>query len=112
MSVPTPYTLQIVPSVEGAPDTLGNVATTDGPPVPWLVHSWHHGSSDEAVQQGREPSSVSVTVYAPTAPLTGRDRVVIGSDSFAVIGDPRDWTHGPWDHPQAGFEVQLKRREG
>lgn len=113
MSVPTPYTLQIVPfAVETGVDSLGNPVTTWADPVPWRVHSWHHGSSDEAVVQGREPSAVAVTVYAPTAPLSGHDRVVIGSDSFAVIGDPRDWTHGPWAHPQAGFEVQLKRWEG
>ena len=110
--IPAPYVLQIVRRVIGATDALGNPAESWADPVPWLVHAYQQGASPESVRQGREPSNVALTVYAPTAPFTGRDRVVVGGESFAVIGDPADWTKGPWDNPVAGFEVQLKRQEG
>ena len=110
--IPTPYTLQVVLRAVGAVDALGNPVESWADPEPWLVHAYHQGASPESVRQGREPSSVALTVYAPTAPFTGRDRVIVGGESFAVIGDPTDWTKGPWDNPVAGFEVQLKRQEG
>lgn len=77
-----------------------------------MVHGHHHGASPESVKQGREPSSVAATVYAPTAPFTGADRVIIGTEVFEVIGDPVDWTDGPWENPVAGFVVELKRKAG
>jgi len=110
--IPAPYTLQVVLRVVGAVDALGNPAESWADPVPWLVHAYRQGASPESVLQGREPSGVAMTVHAPTAPFTGHDRIIVGAETFAVIGDPTDWTKGPWDNPVAGFEVQLKRQEG
>ena len=112
MIIPTPYVLQVTRRIAGATDALGNPAETQGPPFPWLVHGYQPGASLESVQRGREPSSVSLTVYAPDAPFTGGDWVVVDGEMFDVVGDPMDWTNGPWVNPVAGFEVQLKRQEG
>lgn len=113
IQIPTPYSLLVVQRSTGASlDALGNAVTGWSVPVAWPVHAWHQGPSPEAVRQGREVSSVAVTVYAPTAPLVQEDRVTIGADTFEVIGPPADWTNGPWANPVAGFEVQLKRMEG
>ena len=112
MSLPTPYVLQFVRRVVGAVDNMGNPAESWDTPTDWVVHGWRPGPSLESVQQGREPSNVALTVYAPTAPFTGRDRVQVAGELFDVVGDPMDWTTGPFANPVAGFEVQLKRMEG
>lgn len=98
----------------GAEDAHGNAARTFAAPVEWEVWGVAPGGMAEPYYPNRDLSDIAWTVFAPASDdvPTGRDRVDFEGETYEVNGDPKDWTHGPWEHPAAGVVVELKRAEG
>lgn len=112
--LPTPYTLQRRTYAGTGSDSHGNDVDTWADPVDWPVHAYASGANDEPAEQGRDLSNVLWTVYAPAdgnAP-GARDRVVLEGVEYAIEGQPRDYSHDPWQHRIGGVVVYLKNPEG
>lgn len=107
-------TLQVRRATEGALDRYNNPTVTWSDPEPWVIRGMAPGASVEPTQPNRDAALVEWTVYAdPSAATPGvRDRVLVGTDEYAVVATPQDWTRGPWPAPFAGVVVELKRWEG
>lgn len=77
------------------------------------VHGMAPGPSSEALAAGRDPASVTWTLYCPAGvEVRASDQVDIDGVLHDVVGHSLDWTQGPWPHPTAGVVVELKRQEG
>lgn len=112
--LPTPYTLAVKRLTTTGTDSHNNPITDYADPVDWPVHAYASGANDEPAQQGRDLSNVLWTVYAPVDDkLPGAlDLVVLGGEDYAVEGEPRDYSHDPWQHRVGGAVVYLKDARG
>lgn len=106
--------LQVRRYEAGATDAYGNAADGLSAPQAWSVRGIAPGAMSEPYEATRDASSVVWTVYADkSGDVPGvRDVVVLDGDEFNVIGEPRDWTRGPYPNPTAGVVVELGRVEG
>lgn len=114
MVIPTPHTVHVRRYSTAGEDSYGNAVVVYGDPEPWKVHGIAPGASTHPLQAQRDLSEIIWTVYGPKnddAP-GDRDLVVVDGREYAVNRFPGDWTHGPWDHPDAGLAVELRRAEG
>lgn len=113
MSVPSPYWLTVRARTDGAKDAFGNVTTT-WVERDWRVRSVAPGAMTDPVDPNRDLGNIAYTIHADadSEPPTRLDEVVVDGETFAVDGDPADWTRGPWANPAAGVVVLLKRSEG
>lgn len=114
MSIPTPYVLQIRRRVVGPPDAHGNSTITYEDPVDWPVHGIAPGANDLTDTTNRDLSKILWTVYAPAGgpQVAELDMVTMAGVDYLVDGHPKDWSQGPWDHPDAGVTVELRTSEG
>lgn len=111
--VPSPYTLTVRARTVGAQDAFGN-ATVTWAERPWRVRSVAPGAMSDPFQPNRDLSRVAYTIHADadSTPPGNLDEVTVDGETFAVDGDPSDWTRGPWPNPVAGVVVYLTRTEG
>lgn len=114
MPLPTPYTLGVRTYSGTTQDSHNNDVPIYADPVDWPVHAYASGANDEPAQQGRDLSNVLWTVYAPADDnLPGAlDRVVLEGTEYAIEGEPRDYSHDPWQHRIGGAVVYLKDPRG
>lgn len=115
MTFPAPWSVLVHRYTLGTPDAHNNPTESwvpDAKPTP--VHGVAPGAqNDESVQPGRDVSEVAWTVYAPAGTLVGaRDRIEWLGDVYAVNGEPRDYTRGPWRNFGEGVVIELRRTEG
>ena len=82
-------------------------------PNPVHVHYVAPGPADESLQPGSNPTEIALNVGAPPGVhVAARDRVVWQGEQYEVVGEPMDWTKGPWPNPAAGVVFELRRTEG
>ena len=115
VSFPTPHAIRVHRYQVGALDAHNNPVESWVPDVALTaVQGVAPGAqNDESVQPGRDVSEVAWTVYAPAGTLVGaRDRVEWLGDVYAVDGEPRDYTRGPWRNFGEGVVIELRRTEG
>lgn len=113
VSIPTPYVLQVKRS-SLTTNAHNEQVRSWGSPVDWPVHSYAPGDNSLPASPNRDESEILWTVYAPAdenLPVEF-DKVTLGGDDYLVAAHPGDWSHGPWDFPEAGAAVLLKRTEG
>ena len=102
--IPTPYKLRVRSKVDGDADEFGNVTST------WVEEG---PATTEQLGSNRDLSVVSYTVLAPAGSGVGEyDEVRVAGEWYAVNARPADYSHGPWEFPDAGVVVELKRSEG
>lgn len=109
------HTLHVRRYVAGSEDAHGNATGTHGTTVEWLVWGLAPGAMAEPNLANRDTSEVVWSVLAPADDSipSGRDLVVVDGEDFEVLGDPKDYTRGPWESAHfAGVVVELKRTEG
>lgn len=111
---PTPYTVAVIPRIEGAPDAMGQPTVTWGEPVPQSVYGWAPAGTSEPFEAAREPITWELDLFAPPGFTCGpHDRIMIPGDlePFEVEGRIQDFTYGPFEF-KPGVRVRLKRVDG
>lgn len=111
---PTPHVLGVRRLTSGSTGAHGNATKTLADPIDWHVHALVPGSMQEPNQPNRDLSIVAWSVLAPKSEQvpTADDVVVLDDEDYEVVGDPQDFTRGPWSAPFAGVVVELTRSEG
>lgn len=100
--------------VEDAEDMFGNTTSGWGPDNELSVFGWASPSSEElAVTVSAQNRIIwNLNLYAPSGAITHRDRVIIGQESFEVVGI-ENYDHGPEGWLKPGLEViKLKKVDG
>lgn len=127
-AIPTPWWVGRRVWSQGPRDAHGNTRSVWGPPVPTPVHGVGPRvmEIDEPVRGNRSLVVEGLTVYAPAGTVVdARDRIVwplwvdddgqvvgVGQE-YEVIGEPEDYSAGPWlPNPVGGVVIQMKRWEG
>ena len=108
MSLPTPWTVQHLAYAGTTEDDRGNEIPAYASPVTRPVFGWSAPQSSEPKVAGVESVVVTLEVFAPTFPVSDRDRMVVDGDTFEVVGDPEDYNHGPFGFAP-GMVVNLTR---
>ena len=97
----------------GQVDAHGNPADEWAAAVPLPVLWVAPGAMTESGTPRRDLSEIEWTVCTPApCPVGARDLLVVDGVEYAVSGEPRDWTRGPWPNPAAAVVIELKRSEG
>ena len=101
MSIPTPYTVDLLPYTEGSKDARGRGAELFGPPVPVAVHGWYSVAADE------------LELLAPSGfPGKGLDQMVVDGDTYTIEGNPKAFNHSPFGNEVGGLVVALRKEPG
>ena len=109
----TRHVLLVQRYAEGAKDRHGNVTVTYLPTEPVPIRAAAPGAAQERIVAGRNPDEVAWTLYAPAGvQVASRDRAIWLGVEYEVMGDSLDWSHGPWDFPDAGVVIELRRQGG
>lgn len=110
---PTPWTIEVLPYVAGPADSHGNVSEGWADPITYAVYGWAPlEASSEPAESGRDAVVTTLQVLAPAdVQVTPRDRVIVDGITYEVIGQPADYTHGPFDW-RPGTRIALSRVEG
>ena len=108
MALPTPWTVQHLAYAGTVEDSRGNEIPAFAAPVARKVYGWAAPQSSEPKVAGVESVVVTLEVFAPTFPVSDRDRMVVDGDVFEVVGDPEDFNHGPFGFAP-GMVVNLTR---
>lgn len=110
---PTPFTVLTHAVSEGADDAYGSPTKTWAAGVQQRVMGWAPASTDrEPVEVGRTVVVRDLDVFAPPEFAIGpHDRATIDGLLYEVVGNPGDYTHGPFGFTP-GIVVSLKRVEG
>jgi len=115
MSVyPTPFTVGVSAYTEGADDAHGNPVVTYATAVDVAVYAVAPGTPGEDYEVGRNPATIPLMVYGPTASLgsvAARSRVIWQGDTFEVDGAPEVYDYGPFSFAP-GTRLRLMRVEG
>lgn len=111
-SFPTPWTVQTRKRVLGEPDRYGEREETFDPPVTQKVYGWGPpGVEDEVFSSNRDAIVQDLDVYAPVEfDVSADDLMIIGGETFRVLGGARDFNHGPFGFAP-GRAVRVKRVE-
>jgi len=113
--IPTPHKIQIERWQANAAsrDAHGNPAESYDAPVDAPVHWIVGAGSAEGVMGGRRHAEAVLQVGAPAETVIAeRDRVLIDGARWQVVGEPQDYSRGPWAMPFAGVTFELKRDRG
>ena len=112
--IPSRFTLGVRRLVSEGKDAHGNTVTAHADAVNWPVRQIDPGAMAEPFEARRDASVVVYTIHADPHPNTPtvRDLVVVDGIEYAVEGEPKDWTRGPWPNPVAGIVVELRNVEG
>lgn len=113
--LPTPYMIQVERWSANAAsrDAHGNPVESYAAAVDVAVHWIVGADSAEGVAGGRRHAEAVLQVGAPAGTVVAeRDRVVINGARWQVVGEPLDFTRGPWAMPFAGITFELKRDRG
>ena len=113
--IPAPHSIQVERWQANAAsrDAHGNPAETYAAPVDLAVHWIVGAGSTEGVAGGRRHAEAQLQVGAPAGTAVAeRDRVLIDGARWQVVGEPQDFTRGPWPMPFAGITFELKRDRG
>lgn len=120
---PIRFTLQVRRRVEDGVDAHNNPVVTYDEPADWPVYGYAPRqwpptpASGTAMAEfgamGRNLDIVAWTVFAPKSDATpgALDHVVLDGVEYEVVGEPMDWTNGPWQ-VGAGVVVELRYPEG
>lgn len=110
--IPANYTATLEAWDSSTVDALGVPIAGWADPVSHPVCGWATPKSAEPKLAGHDRVTVDVELYAPSDfPAGPRDRVTVGGHAFEVVGEPEDYTHGPWWNP--GVRVwNLRRVDG
>lgn len=101
-----------LPFVPGIPDEMGDKAETWGQAEKVGIYEFAHGASDEPELTGHDRVVTTPTLYLPYGcPFKPRDRCVIGSVTYEVVGHPARWKHRRRNREVADV-VNLKVVEG
>jgi hypothetical protein len=112
VSLPTPWTVQQLRYVSSGTDAHGNPVEGFAAAQDVKVYGWWVPQSDEPGVSGQDRVTVDVKLAGPPSLEVGhRDRFVLPSGTFDVVGDVEDYTHGPFGW-QPGVVVNLRRVEG
>lgn len=108
--IPAPHALGVRRYQGESEDAHGNATVTYAAASLWQVHAIFPGALEE-LSSSRDATVVELTVLAAKSPAvpTSRDRVVVDGAEYEVVGEPGDWTRGPWVAPFAGVSVELRR---
>ena len=97
---PTPHSVTVEKRTLGAANDLGERAVT------WTAHADQPAcavwvpSSDEPYLVGHDRTVADLCIIAPVGfPVTANDRVIWHGETYYAVGDPHDWTEGPWWNP-------------
>lgn len=111
MAFPAAQTIGHAIYTPGTVDAHGNPTDTWASPVDVQVY----GYGPPAVRAEAEPGGTQVVSYievlAPVFPVDPRDRFVVASVTYEVLGEVNDWTSGPFGYGP-GMVIRLKRVEG
>lgn len=108
MSLPTPWTVQHLAYAGTVDDAHGNPTPGYGAPVDRAVFGWGAPQSAEPKTAGVESVVVDLQLFAPVFSVGAADRFVVDGKTFEVVGDPEDYTHGPFGYAP-GMVVNLTR---
>lgn len=114
MTFPTPHTVGWHTASDAAVDAEGNPATTYTPDLDEAgtqvkVIGWAPAQSTEP-ELGRVEHDIDLYV-PPNVVARPADVVELPSGQFEVVGEPLDWTKGPFGFAP-GIVVQLRRVTG
>lgn len=99
MRFPLPWTAGHEVYSEGSDDAHGNPAQSWAAPVS-VPAIWWSPSSTEPVVAGHDRVQVDVVMAVDSALAVGpHDRFVLDSQEYDVIGEPEDYSHGPYATP-------------
>ena len=107
-AIPTPWTVQHLAYDGTTEDDRGNEVPAWADPVPRRVYGWGAPQSNEPKVAGVESVVVTLELFSPVFPVGDMDRIVVDGDTFDVVGDPEDYTHGPFGF-EPGMVVNLTR---
>lgn len=93
-------------------DPHGNPVVSFAQPVTLPVHGIEDGGGDWVAAAGRDTSKIAHTLYLPAGPLPRPGDLLVLDGEELVVDLSRDWTKGPWIHPDAGMAVAARRKEG
>ena len=113
--LPTPHTIQVERWSANAAsrDAHGNPAETYAAPEAVAVHWIGPAGSAEDALGGRRHAEAVLQIGAPAGTVIDyRDRVLIDGARWQVVGEPQDYSRGPWAMPFAGVTFELKRDRG
>lgn len=110
---PTPWTIEVLPYVSGPADSHGNTTEGWADPITYEVYGWAPpADSTEPEESGRYAVVTTLEVFAPPGvQVAPRDRVRVDGITYEVVGEPSDYTHGPFGW-QPGIRIELTRVQG
>jgi len=114
VTYPTPFTIGVSVYETGADDAHGNPVESWATAADVPVYAVAPGTPGEDYEVGRNPSTIPLMVYGPTASLgsvAARSRVVWQGDTFEVNGAPEVYDYGPFSFAP-GTCLRLMRVEG
>lgn len=112
-ALPTPYTVAHKRYDGGAVDAHGNPKPSWLAPVDLKVHAIAPGAMEVDRDGTRDLSKVLYTLLCPAGTTADiKDLIGVDGTDYAIEGEPKDWSRGPWHHPTAGVQIYLKAVEG
>lgn len=105
---PTPFVVTHVTRAKTGENALGQPIYAETSTVR-KVYGWaptYETERHEAALAGRTVSDL--TLYTPDLDWSSNDKVVVDGLDYEVIGNPKDFNHGPFGF-QPGCTVNLKR---
>lgn len=112
--MPTPWMVTLMRWSAGVKDEYGD------PTAEYVEEDlWLHGLAPGAMdldQPNRNAEEVLWTLYAPGGTtVASQDLIILPWDpatQYEVNGRSKDWTKGPWDYPDAGVVIELRKVAG
>lgn len=110
LKFPTPWTVQVSHWSWGEPNKYGEREKVYSPPEDRKVFGWAPpGIEEEVFSANRDAVVQDLDVYAPPGfDIRADDRMVIDGETYSVIGDQRDFNHGPFGFAP-GHAIRVKR---
>jgi hypothetical protein len=122
--IPTPHTVQHYTRTDGTADAHGNPVVQWSPPITGpgttrAVVGWSGAGTSEPALAGHDRVVVDVQLLVPAGfPARALDRIRITgypAGLYEIIGDPVDYTNGPFAGPLGhgfGYTLNLRRVDG
>lgn len=111
MAFPLNQTIGHAIYTPGAVDSHNNPKDDWAAPVDVLVYGYGPPIRTEEAEPGGTQVIQGIQVLAPTFPVDPRDRFVIDTLTYMVIGETAVWDNGPFGF-EPGMTIRLRRVEG
>lgn len=110
VTISTPWTVQLSKWSYGPKDKYGNRTKVFAPPVTRSVYGWAPPDlAEEIFSANRDAIVQDLDVYDPDdSAYAPDDRVIINGITYRVMGDNRNYDHGPFGFRPGGV-VRVKR---